>query len=239
MFFPNEDPVGQRIRLTPTGPTEGSVPWLTIVGVVPTIPSFLSNLPPDPIAYAPLLTESIPPPSISVIVRASSKAAAVAALREQVGALDADLPVFAIQTLDEAVDLTRKGPRMIGSWFQTLAIIAVLLATVGVYALTAHGVSQRSHEIGVRMALGADRHHVMWLFVRRTLIQLVIGFALGMALALGVGALVAGFLGNTNPRDPLTLAAVCLALGVVALSASAWPARQAARVDPLVTLRTE
>ena len=239
MFFPRTDPLGKRIQLTPTPPESSPVPWLTIVGVVPTLPNFLSNLPPDPVVYAPLLAESIPPGSIAVVVRASSKAAAVTALREQVGGLDADLPVFAIQTLDEAVALTRMGPRMVGSWFQALAIIAVVLAAVGVYALTAHGVSQRAHEIGVRMALGAHRHQVVWLFVRRTMIQLMIGFALGMAGALSIGTLVAAFLGDTNPRDPLTLSLVCIALAALALFASAWPARQAARIDPLVTLRTD
>jgi predicted permease len=239
MFFPNADPLGKRIQLTPVAPAGASVPWLTIVGVVPTLPDFLPNLPPDPVVYAPLLTESIPPVSVSVIVRASSKATAAAALREEVRALDADLPVFAIQTLDEAVALTRMGARMVGSWFQTLAIIAVVLALVGLYALSAHGVSQRAHEIGVRMALGARPHQVVWLFLRRTVIQLVIGFAFGMAGALFVGRLVAVFLGDTNPRDPLTLMLVSLVLAVVALSASAWPARQAARVDPLVALRTE
>jgi putative ABC transport system permease protein len=163
----------------------------------------------------------------------------VAALREELRALDADLPVFAIQTFDEAVALSRMGARMVGSWFQTLAIIAVVLALVGVYALTAHGVSQRAHEIGVRMALGARKHQVVWLFVRRTMIQLAIGFALGMTGALSIGRLVAVFLGDTDPRDPLTLTLVSVALGVVALLASAWPARKAARIDPLVTLRTE
>jgi predicted permease len=239
MFFPNADPLGKRIRLTPTAPDGAQVPWLTIVGVVPTLPDFLPSLPPDPVVYAPLLTEAIPPMSVSLIVRASSKATAVSALREQVRALDPDLPVFAIQTLDEAVALNRMGARMVGSWFQTLAIIAMVLATVGVYALTAHGVSQRVHEIGVRMALGAPRHQVMWLFLRRTMIQLVIGFALGMTGALSIGTVVAAFLSNASPRDPLTLTLVSVTLAVVMLAASAWPARQAARVDPLVALRTE
>jgi len=89
------------------------------------------------------------------------------------------------------------------------------------------------------MALGAHTHQVVWLFVRRTTLLLVIGFALGIAGALSIGRLVAAFLGDTNPRDPLTLTLVIVALGVVAFSASALPARKAARVDPVVALRAE
>jgi ABC-type antimicrobial peptide transport system permease subunit len=189
--------------------------------------------------YVPLLTESTAPQSISVIVRASSKAVAVAAMREHARALDPDLPVFAIQTLDEAVALTRMGARMAGSWFQTLAIIAVVLALVGLYALSAQHVSQRAREVGVRMALGARTHHVVWLFVKRALMQLAIGSALGVAGALMIGRLVAAFLSNVNPRDPLTLTLVIVTFGVVAFSTSVWPARKAARLDPVVALRTE
>ena len=212
MFFPDADPLGKRIQLRPAAPLADALPWLTIVGVVPTLPQLLPSQPPDPVVYAPLLTESIPPGSVSVIVRASSKAAAVAALREHVRVLDADLPVFAIQTLDEAVALSRMGARMIGSWFQTLAIIAVVLASVGLYALTAHGVSQRAHEIGVRMALGARTHQVVWLFVRRTLIQLAIGIVLGITGALSVVSFVAAFLGGHEPERSVHAALVSVAL---------------------------
>jgi predicted permease len=239
MFFPGIDPLGKRIQLTPAPPERTQAPWLTIVGVVPTLPDFLPSLPPDPVVYVPLLTEAITPMSVSVIVRSSSKDTAVSALREQVRALDPDLPVFAIQTLDEAVALNRMGARMVGSWFQTLAIIALVLATVGVYALTAHGVSQRVHEIGVRMALGARRQQVVWLFLRRTLIQLLLGFVFGMTGGLSIGTVVAAFLANANPRDPFTLTLVSVVLAVVTLAAGAWPARQATRVDPLIALKSE
>ena len=236
LFFPGLDVIGKRIRLAPTGPPG---PWLTVVGVVPTLPDFLPNRPPDPVVYAPLLSEPSPPSTLAVILRAPSKAAAAATLREEVRRLDPDLPVFAIQTLDEALSLTRMGARMIGSWFQTLALIAVVLASVGLYALTAFGVSQRTQEIGVRMALGARPHQVTWLFVRRTILHLAIGLPLGLAGALLVGRLVAAFLGDTNPGDPATLILVSVGLAGVAIAASVWPARRAAGIDPAVALRTE
>ena len=126
----------------------------------------------------------------------------------------------------------RYSPQVIGSWFSTIALVALLLATVGLYALTAHGVAQRAQEIGVRMALGAQSSQVIWLFVRRTIIQLVIGLTIGVFGAIAIGRALGSFLQDTNPRDPMALALVSVLLVIVALSASVWPARRAARVDP-------
>jgi ABC-type antimicrobial peptide transport system permease subunit len=100
-------------------------------------------------------------------------------------------------------------------------------------------VAQRAQEIGVRMALGAQSGQVVWLFVRRTLLQLVIGLSLGIVGALAVGKLLSTFLRDTNPRDPITLALVSVLLVVVATVASIWPARKAALVDPVVALRAD
>ena len=129
--------------------------------------------------------------------------------------------------------------RLVGTWFGVLALVALMLASVGLYALTAHGVAQRMHEIGIRMALGAQAPQVVWLFLRRTIVQLAVGVTLGLAGALGVGQLLQVFLRDTSPRDPLTVAIVIGLLVVVAVVATLLPARRAARVDPMVALRTE
>jgi putative ABC transport system permease protein len=196
-----------------------------------------------PVVYVPFDAEPGAQRAVSIIVRAADsatgKAAAAAALGEQVSAMDPDLPVFGIQTLDEAVLAATRPSLTIGSWFMTIALVALVLATVGLYALTAHGVAQRSHEIGVRMALGARSGQVMWLFVRRTIVQLAIGLTLGIGGALGIGQLLSGFLRDTNPRDPMTIAIVVTILVVVALTASVWPARKAARIDPVEALRAD
>jgi ABC-type antimicrobial peptide transport system permease subunit len=147
--------------------------------------------------------------------------------------------VFAIQTLDEAVAFSRYPNQVIGSWFLTLALISLVLATVGLYALTAHGVTERVQEIGVRMALGAKSRQVVWLFLRRTAIQLALGLSIGLAVTLVVGRLLQTFLRDTNPRDPLTLTVVVVLLIVVAVTASLLPSRRAAKVDPAVALRAE
>ena len=242
-FFPDGEAVGRRIQLTSPTITATDAPWITIVGISPSLPNFFGERRVESVVYVPMRAERGPQRAVSIIVRAAEgdagKQAAVGALREQVSALDPDLPVFGIQTLDEAVAMARNSNRIIGSWFVTIALIALILATVGVYALTAHGVAQRAHEIGIRMALGARYLQVVWLFVRRTLIQLTIGLALGLFGALAIGKLLASFLRDTDPRDPITLAAVAALLVIVALTASVWPARRAARVDPVEALRAD
>jgi putative ABC transport system permease protein len=241
-YFPDGDVIGKRIQLTvPVAPRQSA--WFTIVGVSPSLPNLFQERAAEPVVYVPFDAEPGPQRAVSIIVRAADpslgKNAAAAALREHVSAMDADLPVFGIQTLDEAVLMASRSTLTIGSWFVTIALVALVLASVGLYALTAHGVAQRSHEIGVRMALGARSSQVMWLFVRRTITQLVFGLALGIAGALGIGRLLSFFLRDTDPRDPLTIAAVSALLIVVALTASVWPARKAARVDPVEALRAD
>ena len=181
-FFPDGEALGRRIQLTSATIAAADAPWVTIVGISPSLPNFFGERRVESVVYLPMHAERGPQRAVSIIVRAAEdhagKQAAVGALREQVSALDPDLPVFGIQTLNEAVAMARNSSRVIGSWFVTIALIALVLATVGVYALTAHGVAQRANEIGIRMALGARYLQVVWLFVRRTLVQLTIGLAL-------------------------------------------------------------
>ena len=244
-FFPGGDALGQRIQIKPpaTAAAAPDLPWFTIVGVTRSLPNFMPNRHEEAVAYLPMRADPAPLRAVSILVRSADptagKAAGAVTLREQVSAIDADLPVFGIQTLDEAAALARVPSRLVATWFITLALIALILATVGLYALTAHGVAQRAQEIGVRMALGAQSEQVVWLFVRRTLLQLVVGLSLGIAGALAVGKLLSTFLRDTNPRDLITLALVSVLLVVVAMVASIWPARKAARVDPVVALRAD
>lgn len=239
--FPNSDPLGQRIRLTaPGGPatqTSSASPWLTIVGVVPTLP----NLgPPDaarPAVYAPIGALPLQGPA-TILVRGRDLGASTAALREEVRALDPDLPLYAIETVDAAVARSRYSVRLIGTWFSIIAAIALVLASVGLYALTAHGVTQRTQEIGVRLALGARASQVLWLFLRGALLQLAIGLSLGIAGVLATSRLLRASLRQASPTDPLTLTLVVTVLILVALAASLLPARSAAQVDPMSALRS-
>jgi putative ABC transport system permease protein len=237
-FFPDGQAIGKRIRLG-----SATAPWLTIVGVSPSLPNFFPDRGQEPVAYAPMFVDPGPQRAISVMVKTLDspigKAAAAQALREEVAAIDADIPVFGIQTMDEAAKLARYPTQFQGTVFSIFAAVALVLATVGLYALTAHGLAQRSHEIGVRMAMGANAAQVTWVFVRRTVLQVVIGLALGIAGALALGRLLTTFLRDVDPRDPITLVIVSMMLAVVALIAGILPARRASRVDPLVALRTD
>jgi putative ABC transport system permease protein len=141
--------------------------------------------------------------------------------------------------MDELLAISRWPQRIFASVFALLAFIALLLASVGLYAVTAHGVTQRTQEIGIRVALGARSAQVVWLFVRRTFVQLLLGLAVGLAGAIAVGRLLTQYLVRTAPADPVALGLVSALLIVVATTASVWPARRAARVDPVVALRYE
>ncbi len=244
-YFSGDDALGQRIQLSGATLPPSRAPWMTIVGIVPTLPNFFPDRMEDPVVYVPMDAERAPQRVVSVIVRTSGdgradiKTAATSALREEVNRLDPDLPLFAIQTLDEAVARSRYPAQMVSSWFLTIALISLVLATVGLYALTAHGAAQRVQEIGVRVALGATYGQVVWLFLRRTAIQLALGLTMGLAGSIALGRLLQSLLRETNPRDPLTLTLVAALLVIVALTASLLPARRAARVDPAIALRAD
>jgi putative ABC transport system permease protein len=242
-FFPDGSAIGRRVRLTGQNFKPELAPWYTIVGIAPALPNFLPDRGEEPLVYVPTQADPGPQRTISIIVRTADpylgKAAAAAALRDEVSAIDLDLPVFGILTLDDAAALARTPSLMVGAWFVVISGTALTLAIVGLYALTAHGVAQRAQEIGVRMALGAQAGQVVWLFVRRTVIQLAIGVTLGIGGAVAAGGALSVFQRGTNPRDPLTIGVVCGLLIVVALSASIWPARRAARIDPAVVLKSD
>ena len=240
LYLPGADPIGQRIQLTSENPSGARRPWLTIVGVAPALPDFRPSRMASPIVYVPMRAEPSPGQDISIIARGAADGAAVAPLiRERVRALDPELPIYAVEPVTAAAARARLPQQLVGGLFAVIALIGLALSTMGVYALTAYGVAQRTQEIGVRMALGAQAPQVVWLFLRRTTIHVAVGVALGVAGALATGQLLQSFLVETSARDPLTFAAVAAFLVIVALAASLVPSRRAARLDPMVALRLE
>jgi ABC-type antimicrobial peptide transport system permease subunit len=177
---------------------------------------------------------------MAVIVRTPGEPAQMTtAMREEVRAIDPDLPLFAIRTMDEALAQQRWPFRIFGTMFALFATIALVLSAVGLYAITAYSVTQRTQEIGVRMALGAQNTQLWWLVLRGGLVQLAIGLAIGMAGAFGVGRLLKSLLVQQTPNDPITLGSIALLFVVVSLAACLWPASRATRLDPVNALRYE
>jgi putative ABC transport system permease protein len=248
MHFPNEDPIGKRITLSidlqgGSAPV-GGIPMsltATIVGIVPNLRQRDFQLPdPDPIAYLPFRLD--PRGFMNLMVRASGDPNSMTPiLREEVRAIDADLPLFNIRTMNDALAQARWPFRIFGSMFAIFALIALALSAVGLYAVTAYAVSQRTQEIGLRMALGAQGNQVAWLFLRRSFVQLGIGLTLGVMGAFGVGTLFSQtqLLVQNRAGDPITIGGITLLLGLVAVVACLVPAKRATRLDPLIALRRD
>lgn len=242
LYFPDGDALGKRVQIQGATPVAPASAWLTVVGIAKGLPVVRVGPPPaDPtaVAYVPLRSEASVR-TVTLVVRAAAPAdATVAALRETMAALDPDLPLYDVQTLDDAYATTWLPVKTLGTWASTLAVIAIVVASVGLFALTAHAVVQRTPEIGVRLALGARPSAVVWTMMRRALLQVAIGVPLGLASMVAAAPLLRAFLGPTNAYDPITLAVVTSLLVVVATIATLLPARRAAKVDPVVALRTE
>jgi predicted permease len=239
MHFAGENPIGRRIRLLGDPPAAREAALVMIVGVSPTVRQRNVREPdPDPVVYRPVRTQA--PSVMSVLVRTEHEPSALAGtLREEVRALDRNLPLYGIATMDERMAQTRWPYRVFGTMFASFAFVALLMSAVGLYAVTARSVADRTHEIGVRMALGAEARQVWWLFVRRSFVGLAAGLTLGLAGAFGVGRLLRSLLMQASPNDPLTLASIASLFALVTLAACYWAARRAARVEPIVALRHE
>jgi putative ABC transport system permease protein len=168
MYFAGEDPVGRRVKLVSDPPAGPEPAWITIVGVSPTVRQRNIREPdPDPVVYVPY--RFAPAPSMTLLIRTEGQPSLVTStLREAVRTVDSDLPLFGIATMDETIAQTRWFYRVFGTMFATFAIVALVLSAVGLYAITAYSVPQRTQEIGVRMALGAEARQVWWLIVRQS-----------------------------------------------------------------------
>jgi predicted permease len=230
-YWPGESPVGQRIRVFTDEPLE-------VVGVVGDVRQTSLTDPIQPTVYIPLA--QFPVPGVSLVVRASGDPAAlVPALRRELRAVDPGVPLTEARTLravfDESLAQRRFSMLLIGFF----AASAVALAAVGLYSVIAHGVTQRAHELGIRMALGALPGQVLRLVVRQALVLAAVGVVLGTLGALAATSLIRSQLYEVSPADPVTYAAIAAAVLGVALLASLLPARRATRIDPMTAMRVD
>ena len=176
----------------------------------------------------------------SILVRSPSEPALAASLlREQLRAIDPDLPVWDVQTVDDFIYSQRWAERTFGSMFGIFALVALVLATVGLYAVSAYAVAQRTREIGVRVALGAQARDIWWLVTRSASWQIAIGLTVGIAGSVAVSRVIPVAITRVDGTDPLILAAAVALLVAVALLASLIPGRRAMRLNPVAALRSE
>jgi putative ABC transport system permease protein len=238
--FPSEDPIGRRIRLlNPSTPDAAKADWLTIVGVSATVrQGDPQALEPAAVVYRP--HRQVAGTGMAIVVRAAGDPGSLAnPLRQAVQAVEPDQPVYAVRTINDALAQARWPYRVFGSMFAIFALVALALSAVGLYAVTSYSVTQRTPELGVRMALGAAPGQVRWLVLRQGLWQLGIGLGIGLGLGLALSGALQSIVAQIPARDPLTFGVITLLLTAVMLIACLVPARRATRLDPLAALRVE
>jgi putative ABC transport system permease protein len=235
-LWPDADPVGRRFRLA-----SGEADTFTVVGVVQDFRHFAganSDEGPTPSAYVPYPYFAAPNTGLTIRV-AGDPASITSAVREQIRQADSSLPIFQVQTMEALRQLSFWQRRLFGWMFGIFGAVALVLSSVGVYGVLSYSVSQRTQEIGVRVALGAGRATILRLVIGQGLKLACIGIVLGIAGAFGVTGFIRTLLYNVTPTDPISFGGVALFLALVAAIASYVPARRATAVDPLVALRGE
>jgi putative ABC transport system permease protein len=240
-FFPASDPLGKRLLVSELVPgrNDPSAPVaLEIVGVVNDVKNSRLNEPSSPEIYVSYL--QAPWTSEYLVVRSRSETEPlVATIRNALRAIDPDLPLTRASTMDERFSNSLAGGRVVVALMVIFALMALSMGSVGLYGVISYSVTQRTTEFAVRLALGAPQREILRLVANGALRLLLIGGAIGMALALGVARLLSSAIFGVSPYDPLTFATVVLVLLAVVLTASYLPARRATKVDPMVALRYE
>ena len=234
-YWPNEEPIGQTIQF---GNMDGDLRLLHIVGVVGDIHDYGVDQAPVPTVYANTL-QRLPSTNYTVVTRGRvEEAALVSAMREAVKGLDPQLPMK-FRTLDQVYSSSLDSQRFSLVIFAVFGVAALLLAAMGIYGVTSYAVAQRTQEIGIRMALGAQMKDVLKLVLRNAMSLVLFGAVLGVIGAYAATRVMSSLLFGVTPTDLATFIAVPLVLFIVAFMASLIPARRATKVDPLVALRYE
>ena len=234
-FWPGQDAIGKRFRMEGRTSSES---FRQVIGVVRD--SAYLRLGEDPIAFMYLPFSQMYLSKMIVVVRtASDPKGIVADVRREVQALDETLPVPNIKTLSEHMEFALGMPRIFATVVGIFGLLALLLAAVGIYGVVAYSVAQRTHEIGIRMALGAQRQDIFKLVVGQGMLLALIGVGIGLAASFALTRFLSSLLFGVSATDPVTFAGVALLLASVALVACYLPARRATKVDPMVALRYE
>jgi ABC-type antimicrobial peptide transport system permease subunit len=232
-FWPNIDPLGEHVKLS-----RSATSWTTVVGIVADARTESLKDADVPEIYASAYQNRAK--HLAIFLRGQVDAATTLdQVREQVQLVDATLPVFGAQMLTETVAASLAERRFSMEMIGLFALTALLLAAFGVYGVVSYMVSERTREIGIRLALGAERRTILRMVLRQGLGLTTTGSAVGLVCALAVSRVMAGVLYGVHPTDPVTFLSVAVVLGVVALFACYVPAQRAVRIHPMIALRHE
>jgi len=231
-FWPGESPLGKRFHFF------GDATLIEVVGEAGDSWQFGVGEDPQPVAYL-AITQDYSPFAVLHVRTAGSPGSVISSVRESVQSIDRNLALIGVNTIGELLDQGLWAPRMGAILLGVFGLLALLLATVGIYGVLSYSVTQRTQEVGIRMALGATPGSVLGLVVKQGMTLVVIGVVIGLAGSLGLARLMSSLLFGVKASDPATFVGVSLVLAVVALVATYLPARRATKVDPMVALRYE
>ena len=233
--WPNEDPLGKRFKL---GRPDSKNPWVTIVGIVGGVSHRVLGVAAQPEVYFPF--QQNPGPILTLVVRTTSDPKAfTAAVRREVSALDKDLPVSNIKFMDEILAGSVAQPRVYALLLGIFAGLALILAAIGIYGVMSYSVTQRTREIGIRMALGAQPRNVLTLILKQGMLLALVGITIGLIISFALMRVLANQLYGVSTTDVETFAVISILLMSVAMVACYIPALRATKVDPLIAVRYE
>jgi putative ABC transport system permease protein len=233
-FWPNANPIGQRISFGPGAANENE-----IVGVVGDTRSL--SLASAPVAESFFPLAQFPQSGMAIVVHTemSDPASLLPTIRQRVAAIDPDLPLVRPRTMEAVIASSAGTARLTSVLTSVFGMLAALLATVGIYSLIAYSVAQRTRELGIRVALGADRGTVLRLIVGEGLLLAAIGIAIGLSGAAMLTSTLRTMLFDVSPLDPIVIGLTCVGIAIITVLASYVPARRAIRVDPMHALRAQ